>query len=105
MESTAYRAIAIVGMGAVMPDAPSVTAFWENLKNGRYSITDVTADRWDPAFYYDADPKAPDIFQDWWLGTRICVGSSQVALAYSAARSGRHGRGAEVGHRGHARGA
>ena len=60
MESTAHRAIAIVGAGAVLPDAPNVAAFWENIKNGRDSITEVPPDRWDPAFYYDPDPKAPD---------------------------------------------
>ncbi len=60
MEDTAYRAIAIVGAGAVLPDAPNVTTFWNNVKSGRYSITEVTPDRWDPAFYYDADPSAPD---------------------------------------------
>ena len=60
MENTAYRAVAIVGVGAVLPDAPNAPAFWENIKTGRYSITDVSADRWDPASYYDADPKAPD---------------------------------------------
>ena len=41
MEDTAYRAIAIVGAGAVLPDAPNVPAFWENVKNGRYSISEV----------------------------------------------------------------
>ena len=60
MENTSYRAIAIVGAGAVLPDAPNVAAFWENVKNGRYSITEVQPDRWDPALYYDADPNAPD---------------------------------------------
>src|SRR6516225_2204675 len=60
MESTAYRAVAIVGVGAVLPDAPNVGAFWENVKNGRYSISEVTPDRWDPALYYDPDPSAPD---------------------------------------------
>ena len=59
MEDTAYRAIAIVGVGAILPDAPNVPAFWENIKNGRYSITDVTPDRWDPHSYYDADPARP----------------------------------------------
>ena len=53
-------AIAIVGVGAVLPDALDVPAFWENLKTGRYSISEVTPDRWDPAKYYDPDPKAPD---------------------------------------------
>src|SRR5579863_786790 len=60
MENTSYRAIAIVGAGAIMPDAANVAAFWENVKNGRYSITDVDPKRWDPALYYDPDPTAPD---------------------------------------------
>ena len=60
MENTAYRAIAIVGVGAVLPDAPNVAAFWKNVKNGRYSISEVTPDRWDPALYYDPDHSAPD---------------------------------------------
>ncbi len=60
MESTAHRAIAIVGAGAVMPDAANVPAFWENVKNGRYSISEVSPDRWDPALYYDPDHSAPD---------------------------------------------
>jgi acyl transferase domain-containing protein/NAD(P)-dependent dehydrogenase (short-subunit alcohol dehydrogenase family) len=60
MESTADRAIAIVGVGAVLPDAPDVPTFWDNVKNSRDSITEVTPDRWDPALYYDSDPKAPD---------------------------------------------
>ena len=60
MEDTAYRAIAIVGTGAVLPDAPNVAAFWENVKGGRYSIREVSPDRWDPALYYDPDPAAPD---------------------------------------------
>jgi acyl transferase domain-containing protein/NAD(P)-dependent dehydrogenase (short-subunit alcohol dehydrogenase family) len=60
MEDTAYRAIAIVGLGAVLPDARNVSAFWENVKSGRYSISEVTSDRWDPALYYDPDPAAPD---------------------------------------------
>ena len=60
MESTAHRAIAIVGAGAILPDAPNVPAFWENIKSGRYSVTDVDPTRWDPALYYDPDPAAPD---------------------------------------------
>jgi acyl transferase domain-containing protein/acyl carrier protein/NAD(P)-dependent dehydrogenase (short-subunit alcohol dehydrogenase family) len=60
MENTAHRAIAIVGAGAILPDAPNVATFWENIKKGRYSITEVPADRWDPKLYYDPDPSAPD---------------------------------------------
>ncbi|MGB2602719.1 MAG: SDR family NAD(P)-dependent oxidoreductase [Candidatus Sulfotelmatobacter sp.] len=60
MENTSHRAIAIVGAGAIMPDAANVPAFWENVKNGRYSITEVDRDRWDPALYFDPDHNAPD---------------------------------------------
>ncbi len=60
MENTAHRAIAIVGVGAILPDAPNAPAFWNNVKNGRYCISEVQPDRWDTSFYYDADPSAPD---------------------------------------------
>ena len=60
MQNTDYRAIAIVGAGAILPDAPNVPAFWKNIKAGRYSISEVTPDRWDPALYFDADHNAPD---------------------------------------------
>ncbi|HEY5985016.1 MAG TPA: beta-ketoacyl synthase N-terminal-like domain-containing protein, partial [Streptosporangiaceae bacterium] len=54
------RPIAVVGLGAVMPDAPTVAAFWDNITKGRYCVTDVPKDRWDPDLYYDPDPRAPD---------------------------------------------
>ena len=59
-DHTARKAVAIVGVGAIMPDASSADAFWQNIRDGRYSIRDVPAGYWDPALYYDADPKAPD---------------------------------------------
>ena len=60
MKDTSSRAVAIVGVSAIMPDAPDAQAFWENIKSSRYSISDVPRERWDPALYYDPDPKAPD---------------------------------------------
>ena len=60
MAETLKKAVAIVGVGAVLPDAPDASTFWKNLESGRYSISDVQPDRWDPALYYDSDPKAPD---------------------------------------------
>ncbi len=60
MQDTAYRAIAIVGVGATLPDAPNAPTFWSNIKNGVYSISEVSPTRWDPTLYYDPDPKAPD---------------------------------------------
>jgi acyl transferase domain-containing protein/NAD(P)-dependent dehydrogenase (short-subunit alcohol dehydrogenase family)/acyl carrier protein len=60
MRVSAEKAVAIVGVGALMPDAPNAPKFWQNVRDGRYSIKDVIAERWDPNLYYDPDPKAPD---------------------------------------------
>jgi acyl transferase domain-containing protein/NAD(P)-dependent dehydrogenase (short-subunit alcohol dehydrogenase family) len=55
----AERAVAIIGVGAILPDALDAKAFWQNVVTGRNSISEVTPDRWDQADYYDPDPKAP----------------------------------------------
>ncbi|WP_129626348.1 type I polyketide synthase [Candidatus Oscillochloris fontis] len=60
MDQVARRAIAVVGVGAVLPDAPSAQAFWANVVGKRYSISETPADRWSVADYYDPDPSAPD---------------------------------------------
>src|SRR5664280_2290535 len=60
MIDTADRAIAIVGLEAVMPGARDGATFWQNIKHKVYSISEVQPDRWDPALYYDADIAAPD---------------------------------------------
>ena len=59
MAASLDDAVAIVGVGAILPDAPSATAFWDNVSGGRYSVSEVDPARWDPALYYDADPRAP----------------------------------------------
>ncbi|HZD72118.1 MAG TPA: polyketide synthase, partial [Actinomycetes bacterium] len=59
-QDIAGMAVAIVGVGAILPDAPDAQTFWRNVKEGRYSISEVTPDRWDPELYWDPDPKAPD---------------------------------------------
>ena len=59
MKNSRHRAVAIVGVGAVLPDAPDAPTFWENIKQGRYSISEVPKERWDPELFWDPDPKAP----------------------------------------------
>jgi acyl transferase domain-containing protein/NAD(P)-dependent dehydrogenase (short-subunit alcohol dehydrogenase family)/acyl carrier protein len=54
------RAIAIVGLGAILPDAPSARAFWENILARRYSISETPPERWLLSDYYDPDPSVPD---------------------------------------------
>ena len=93
MENTSYRAIAIVGAGAILPDAPNVPAFWENVKNGRYSITEVPPDRWDPALYFDSDHSAPDKTYSTiggWV-RELRVGPDEVASGDSTTRRRCHG--------------
>jgi len=60
MTSSNSRAIAIVGLGCILPDAPNPTIFWDNLVDKRYSITEVPPERWNVKDYYDPDPSAPD---------------------------------------------
>ncbi|MDL4775045.1 beta-ketoacyl synthase N-terminal-like domain-containing protein [Actinomadura xylanilytica] len=45
--------IAVVGMGAVFPGAGTAAELWRNVRAGVDAITEVPADRWDPAVYYD----------------------------------------------------
>jgi malonyl CoA-acyl carrier protein transacylase len=54
-------AIAIVGLGAILPDAPDVQTFWKNIQASRYSITDVPSDRWKAELFFNPDPSAPDM--------------------------------------------
>src|SRR5574340_863200 len=54
------KAVAVVGVGAIMPDAEDAPTFWKNVREARYSITDVPADRWREDLYFDPDPKALD---------------------------------------------
>ncbi len=54
------RAIAVVGLGAILPDAPNARAFWENILAKRYSISETPPERWLISDYYDPDPGAPD---------------------------------------------
>ena len=58
--SEASRAIAIVGVGAILPDAPDAATFWSNVSEGHYGISEVASDRWDPELHFDPDPKAPE---------------------------------------------
>ena len=49
---TDVQPVAIVGIAAIMPMAPDADAFWANITGGRYCITDVPPERWNPALYY-----------------------------------------------------
>ena len=46
MSERRERAVAVVGLGAILPDALSAPAFWNNVIGRRYSIAEVPAGRW-----------------------------------------------------------
>ncbi|MDX3540140.1 beta-ketoacyl synthase N-terminal-like domain-containing protein, partial [Streptomyces sp. MB09-01] len=48
--------IAIVGMACAYPGAPDLAAYWAMVLAGTDAVTEVPAERWDPALYYDPDP-------------------------------------------------
>src|SRR5687768_16366235 len=52
--------IAIIGLGCVLPDAPDVKAFWDNVLAGKSSIREVPKERWDPSLYFSTDKSQPD---------------------------------------------
>ena len=46
LEQELFEPIAVIGLGALMPDAKDVDAFWQNIKQGKVSIKDVKPERW-----------------------------------------------------------
>jgi malonyl CoA-acyl carrier protein transacylase len=52
--------VAIIGMGGIFPDAENIPEFWENIKNKKYSITEVPIDRWNPDIFFDPDHSVPE---------------------------------------------
>src|SRR5262249_25959899 len=52
--------IAVVGMSAIMPDAPDLAAFWRNIAGGVDSVREVPPTHWLLSDHYDARPEAPD---------------------------------------------
>jgi len=60
--------IAIVGMACLLPKAPGLDAYWNNILQKVDAITEIPASRWDWKRYYDADPKAPDKIYSKWGG-------------------------------------
>ncbi|MFJ7159905.1 SDR family NAD(P)-dependent oxidoreductase [Streptomyces sp. NPDC101118] len=48
--------VAVVGMACAYPGAPDLAAYWSQVLAGADAVTEVPADRWDPALHYDADP-------------------------------------------------
>ncbi|MCQ1578365.1 type I polyketide synthase, partial [Streptomyces parvus] len=48
--------VAVVGMSGRYPDAENLREYWANLRDGRDSVREVPAERWDMSRYYDPRP-------------------------------------------------
>ena len=60
--------IAIVGMSGRYPGADDLDQLWRNLAEGRNSIREIPAERWDVDAYYDPTPGKPGKVYCKWLG-------------------------------------
>ncbi|MEL7334025.1 MAG: polyketide synthase, partial [Cyanobacteria bacterium J06560_2] len=61
--------IAIIGIGCRYPGgADNPDAFWQMIRSGTDSVTEVPTTRWDPAPIYDPDPSTPNKTNTRWGG-------------------------------------
>ncbi|HLG74758.1 MAG TPA: beta-ketoacyl synthase N-terminal-like domain-containing protein, partial [Chloroflexota bacterium] len=67
-EAPPAAAVAIVGMGCIMPGATDLRTFWDNILNKVDAITEIPESRWDWRRYYDPDRAAPDKTYSRWGG-------------------------------------
>ncbi|WP_234889845.1 beta-ketoacyl synthase N-terminal-like domain-containing protein [Agrobacterium vitis] len=62
------RDIAIIGMSGTYPDAEDLSSFWKNLVEGRNSVREVPASRWDIEAVYSAERDKPGTSYGRWGG-------------------------------------
>ncbi|MFF3212904.1 SDR family NAD(P)-dependent oxidoreductase [Streptomyces sp. NPDC002886] len=48
--------VAVVGMACAYPGAPDLAAYWARILDGSDAVSEVPAERWDPALHFDPDP-------------------------------------------------
>jgi polyketide synthase PksM len=60
--------VAVIGMSGRFPGADNVGQFWDNLKEGRDSIREIPADRWNWQEYFDEGKAKPGKTYSKWGG-------------------------------------
>ncbi|OEU94845.1 SDR family NAD(P)-dependent oxidoreductase [Streptomyces oceani] len=60
--------VAVVGMSGRYPEAENLHAYWDNLRAGRESVTEVPSSRWEVSRYYDAKPGREGKTYSKWMG-------------------------------------
>lgn len=73
-------AVAIVGIGCILPGAGDLETFWTNILNKVDAITEVPENRWDWRLYYDPDRMARDKVYSRWGGFIADVPFDPVAF-------------------------
>ncbi|ELR72063.1 Malonyl CoA-acyl carrier protein transacylase [Fulvivirga imtechensis AK7] len=68
-KSLSDEKIAIIGMSGRYPQASNLEQYWNNLAQGKNSVTEITSSRWDINRYYDPDPTKEGKMYCKWLGT------------------------------------
>ncbi|MBA2675026.1 beta-ketoacyl synthase N-terminal-like domain-containing protein, partial [Ramlibacter sp.] len=61
-------AIAVIGMAGRYPGAADLAQFWDNLRAGRDSVTEIPPSRWDNSLYFDAERGTPGTTYGKWGG-------------------------------------
>ncbi|MGD8765758.1 MAG: beta-ketoacyl synthase N-terminal-like domain-containing protein, partial [Desulfobacteraceae bacterium] len=65
-EDTRPADIAIIGMACLLPKAPGLQQYWENILNKVNAIEEIPKARWDWRLYYDPDRNAKDkVYSKW----------------------------------------
>ncbi len=59
-QSQRGQSVAIIGLSCFFPGAENLAAYWATVKSGRDALSDIPADHWSVAEYFDPDPKAED---------------------------------------------
>ncbi|KGP78394.1 SDR family NAD(P)-dependent oxidoreductase, partial [Paenibacillus sp. MAEPY2] len=66
--SDTQQDIAIIGVAGRYPGARNIHEFWENLRSGTDSITEIPSERWDQEQVYDSAPGTPGKTYGRWGG-------------------------------------
>lgn len=73
--------IAVVGYGAMLPEAEHAEAWWRHVLTGRSAIRPVPDTLWEQALYYSVDPQVPD------KSRSACAGFVEETAIAQAART------------------
>ena len=56
-----FEPIAVIGVATLLPDAPDVDTFWQNILSAKVSLKEVPGNRWNPSdFWVEGGPKDVD---------------------------------------------